>query len=94
MSSGLRVKDTSGNTIVDSSTSMGRILGNYSVTTPGTYTVTNTGFSTGTPFYVLYNTSGLGSMPTIAATVTFSGNTMTIVQPTEGPSSIIFYGVY
>ena len=95
MASGIKIMDSSGNVMVDSSSLASRILGVYNVPgTVNTYNISNDGFLTGTPFYVIYSLVGLNSVPNYLPTVTFSGNTMTINVSVYQPPCDVIYGVY
>ena len=49
---GLQVWDEHGNLIIDTSTQTTSILGNIDISSPGTYSVTDSRFGLGTPFYM------------------------------------------
>lgn len=89
MAVGIQVWDASGNLIMDTPTRMGRVLG---ITASGTSggSVTNSGFSTGTPFAVYVPTGGFtGVFGNLVPT--FSGTTMSWGVSDAGN---IVYGVY
>lgn len=90
MSYGLRVWDASGNLHIDTSTLMGRILGQVAVTGAGS--VTNAGFATGTPFYLeLHKNNNPAYL-----SFTMSGTTLswTVTNSSYSVDSVVLYGVY
>jgi hypothetical protein len=94
MASGLRVWDNVGNLLIDTSTRMGRVLGQISTGTADG-SVTSAGFATGAPFYAIVPKSG---SPAAINTpnITITGNTMSwsfsgVPSPQD---SLVLYGVY
>ena len=95
MAYGLQVWDSSGNTVMDTSTRMGRVLGTVSTgITNGS--ITNSAFSQGSPFYVVSTVGGSGY--DVQPYVNVVGSTLTWYWGTSGAwynaSCIIIYGVY
>lgn len=95
MPQGFQVWDGAGKLIADYTTRLSRIIGSVTVAANGS--LTDVGFSTGTPFAVVCNSSASEEY-SIALNVTFSGNTMSWTDLngfTSYPASIIImYGVY
>jgi hypothetical protein len=93
---GLRVWDSSGVRVVDTSTRIAKVLGFVTVTTPAltvtSGSVTDSGFTQGTPFYFIVVNSGY-TRPTIS----FSGSVMnySLSGGFTGTYGVtIYYGVY
>ena len=95
MAYGIKVWDASGNTVMDSSTRLGRILG---TTTTGTSngSISNSAFSQGSPFYTVYTIGGSGY--DVQPYVYVSGTSLVWYWDTSGASynasCLIIYGVY
>lgn len=91
MPQGLQVFDSSGNIIFDTNTVAGRVLGITDITATTSGSVTNSGFSTGTPFWIFQpkTTSYFSKAPS----VTISGTTLSWDTGAE-TNFILVYGVY
>ncbi|WP_372810048.1 hypothetical protein [Pseudoalteromonas nigrifaciens] len=93
MPAGLQVFDSNGDAVIDTSTQTTSILGNITINNAGTYSVTDSRFVLGKPFYMANEFySGVDIVATI------SGNTYTFIVKrlqygTYEPFKII-YGVY
>lgn len=93
MAQGLQVWDENSNLMIDTSTHTTSILGNISISSPGTYTVTDSRFGLGTPFYM---TDDFYNGVDVVATHSSNKYTFTVKQlqyGTYAPFKII-YGVY
>jgi predicted GTPase len=90
MPQGLQVMDASGNIIFDTNTVAGRIIGTVDITASTAGSVTSSGFSTGTPFWVFQpKTTAYFSR---APSVTISGNTLSWDNTAE-TTFVLTYGV-
>ena len=96
MPAGFQAWDASGNTVVDLSTRLGRILGVHT-TGSSNGSITNAGLAQGTPFALVSqpnSTVANGGTFYPSPTVSFSGTTMSWTFPGTGAPSTIVYGVY
>lgn len=89
MAVGIQIWDASGTSVIDETTRLARILG---ITTSGTSggSLSDSGFSTGTPFAVFIPTIG-NEFGGVYATPTWSGTTMSWGNSVAGR---IVYGIY
>jgi len=93
MAQGLEVFNENGDTIINTSTQTTSILGNISISGAGTYTVTDSRFSLGNPFFLsdeFYN--GVNVVGIVSGT-TYTFTVTVLQQGTYNPFRII-YGVY
>ncbi|MFJ5503807.1 hypothetical protein ACIPUO_06295 [Pectobacterium carotovorum] len=94
MVAGLRVRDETGNVLIDEKMYLGRFLGEVVVHPNTSGSVTNEGLSSGQPFFIC---SVLGKYESTFPVVTFSGSSMNYdyQNPYSSPKDvIIFYGVF
>lgn len=93
MPSGMQLWNSSGNLVLDTNTRTGFILGRVDIiSTNQNGSVTNSGFSDGTPFYFAVSSTDQGQT---SPNVTFSGTTMSWTKATSTNfSGSLFYGVW
>lgn len=89
MSNGVLVLDAGGVEQLNTSVRVGKLLGSTTVSSSGS--LTDAGFSTGTPWYIAVPTTAGGAPSWFGFTVSFSGNTMTWMTTS---SCTIYYGVF
>lgn len=89
MSVGIQIWDASGNSIIDETTQLARILGSTNSGTTGG-SITDAGFATGTPF-ALFIPNDTTYWTGEYANPTWSGNTMSWTNSVDGK---IIYGVF
>jgi hypothetical protein len=89
MPQGLQVMDASGNIIFDTNTYAGRILDIITLTGSSSGNVTNSGLSTGTPFWVWQSSTGTYFQE--GPVVTISGSVISWDSYNDG---FLVYGVY
>lgn len=100
MATGIRTWDAAGNLLVDISDRLVRFLGSPLIVSDGSSgSITNAGFLTGSPFYIIsaYDNNGWTLFPgerLYGGTVSISGSTLTYNNPTGMGAQIIQYGVY
>lgn len=90
---GLQVWDENGNIVIDTSTQTTSVLGNITINSPGTYSITDSRFGLGKPFYM---TDDFYNGIDIVAILSGNTYTFTVKQLQYGtyePFKII-YGVY
>lgn len=90
MPQGLQVFDASGNVMVDLTTSITRVLGMADIGTSNG-SITDTGFSTGIPWWVVLCTSTGSNI--FSPSIGVSGNVLSYTFPLSGLTARIIYGV-
>ena len=92
MTYALRVYDTVGNTLLDTSTRMGRVLGVVFAAAGSSGSITNDGFNTGVGFFATIILTG--SSKHGCPNITLSGTTLTWSGVSGGTADVnIVYGV-
>lgn len=85
---GLQVWDENGRILLDTSDSLGRIIGVVSITSPGA--LSDSKLAQGRPFYIFQATAATGDVPTVS----FSGVTLTWTVGAAMTPGLLFYGVF
>lgn len=98
MAVGLKVRDASGNLIVDETTRLSRVLGTTLVGAGAIGSITNAGFATGTPYCIALRTNaGTPTQPNGSMAppiITFVGTTMNYNVLSPSNDHLLIYGVY
>lgn len=97
MPAGLQVFDGSGNVVLEVTDSTAKYLGTLSVAassgTPQSGTITDTGFSLGTSWYLTTLPASTSLVAEDSATVSVSGNVLSWTTESSCPAFILYYGV-
>ena len=92
MGIGLQVFDANGNTVMDTSTRLGRVLGIAVITAGVSGSLTNNGFYEGTPFFQAMGDYG---SRVVGPALSVSGNTLSWSWPAASSGEYrIIYGIY
>lgn len=99
MSQGIQVFDASGNIVFDTNQVTGRLFGYQDLYGSGgvSFTVTDSRFSSGTPFCFVTNTGLFTSFPNVATpywTTTLSGSTYTVSRTNYGSNESLVSSYY
>lgn len=92
MGVGLQIFDGGGNVVLDTSTRAGRVLGIALINAGSSGSLTNSGFSEGTPFWQAMGDYG---SRVVGPAVSVNGNTLSWSWPASSSGQFrLLYGVY
>ena len=96
MATGFKVWDAAGNLTIDGTTRMSRVLGYTTIGANTSGTITDAGFSTGTPYWIsIRNSLSPGAFDDVEPpSISVAGTTLTYDNSSPRLDHLVIYGVF
>ncbi len=98
MADGFKVWDASGNLIIDGTRRLSRVLGWTTIGANTSGTITDAGFSTGTPYWISIRNDVTSPVApgtnTVPPSISVSGTTLTYDNSSPRNTHLVVYGVF